>query len=180
MHSGEKCENFFQNSSNLKKISIIWPLANIADVLYKTTFLENWGSGIMRIVDACNEQGVPEPIWESRQGFVVVTFPRPSIKKQSAVATKKTTEKDYGSNVHASENAIDSTTEKTTEKTAEKTAEKIISIIRKNPTVTNEQIAQMCNITADGVYYHIKQLKANGSIRRVGGRKEGRWVIIEK
>ena len=130
----------------------------------------------MRIVDACNEQGVPEPIWESRQGFVVVTFPRPSVIKQSAVATKKTTEKDCGSNVHASENVIDSTTEKT----AEKTAEKIISIIRKNPTVTNEQIAQMCNITADGVYYHIKQLKANGSIRRVGGRKEGRWVIIEK
>ena len=29
MHLGEKCENFFQNSSNLKKISIIWPLANI-------------------------------------------------------------------------------------------------------------------------------------------------------
>ena len=29
MHLGEKRENFFQNSSNLKKIPIIWSLANI-------------------------------------------------------------------------------------------------------------------------------------------------------
>ena len=33
MHLGEKRENFFQNSSNLKKISIIWSLANTGGLL---------------------------------------------------------------------------------------------------------------------------------------------------
>lgn len=48
----------------------------IADVLFKTTFLENWGSGTGRIIDACKQQNVPEPIWSTQGGFVTVTFKR--------------------------------------------------------------------------------------------------------
>lgn len=33
----------------------------IADVLYKTTFLESWGAGVKRIIDACRENHVIEP-----------------------------------------------------------------------------------------------------------------------
>ncbi|MCD8296734.1 MAG: hypothetical protein LUC88_04085 [Prevotella sp.] len=36
----------------------------IASVLYKTTWLESWGSGIKRIMDACQAQNVPEPYYE--------------------------------------------------------------------------------------------------------------------
>lgn len=31
---------------------------NMAHALYRSTFLENWGSGIHRIIEACQEQGV--------------------------------------------------------------------------------------------------------------------------
>lgn len=48
----------------------------IADVLFKTTFLENWGSGAGRIIDACKRQNVPEPTWSMQGGFVIVTFKR--------------------------------------------------------------------------------------------------------
>lgn len=50
----------------------------IADVLFKTTFLENWGSGAERIVDACKRQNVEEPVWSTQGGFVIVTFKRPA------------------------------------------------------------------------------------------------------
>ncbi len=50
----------------------------IADVLFKTTFLENWGSGAERIVDACKRQNVEEPVWSIQGGFVIVTFKRPA------------------------------------------------------------------------------------------------------
>lgn len=50
----------------------------IADVLFKTTFLENWGSGAGRIIDACKRQNVEEPIWSTQGGFVIVTFKRPA------------------------------------------------------------------------------------------------------
>ena len=49
----------------------------MADVLFKTTFLENWGTGLNRIVEACVKPNLPEPEWRMQQGFVVVTFQRP-------------------------------------------------------------------------------------------------------
>ena len=48
----------------------------IADVLFKTSFLENWGTGASRIIDACKMQGIPEPVWRTQMGFVIVTFKR--------------------------------------------------------------------------------------------------------
>ena len=38
------------------------------------TYLENWGSGAKRIMDACEAQGVEAPTWESDGGFVTITF----------------------------------------------------------------------------------------------------------
>ena len=48
----------------------------IADVLFKITFLENWGSGIGRIMDACREASLPEPEYNQNASFVWVTFKR--------------------------------------------------------------------------------------------------------
>ena len=50
----------------------------IAEALYKSTYLESWGSGAKRIMDACREQGVEEPTWRWDGGFVIVTFKRPN------------------------------------------------------------------------------------------------------
>ena len=52
----------------------------IAEALYKSTYLESWGSGAKRIMDACREQGVEEPLWRWNGGFVIVTFKRPSYE----------------------------------------------------------------------------------------------------
>ena len=52
----------------------------IADVLFKTTFLENWGSGVGRIMDACREANLPEPEYNQNASFVWVTFKRDTIQ----------------------------------------------------------------------------------------------------
>lgn len=52
----------------------------IADVLFKTTFLENWGSGVGRIMDACREANLPEPEYNQNASFVWVTFKRNTIQ----------------------------------------------------------------------------------------------------
>lgn len=49
----------------------------IAEVLFKSSFLESWGSGVGRMVDACRAQGVPEPEYEVAGGFVRIVFRRP-------------------------------------------------------------------------------------------------------
>jgi ATP-dependent DNA helicase RecG len=68
----------------------------------------------------------------------------------------------------------------TTQKTTEKTTEKILRLIKENPSITNKELATLCEITEDGVYYHIKKMKAEGIIRRIGPDKVGHWEVGEK
>ena len=56
----------------------------IAEALYKSTYLESWGSGAKRIMDACREAGLEEPEWRWDGGFVFVTFKRPGYRSSSA------------------------------------------------------------------------------------------------
>ena len=59
----------------------------MADFLFKTTFLESWGSGARRIIDACKAQNLLEPIWEERTGYVVLTLYRPSKETLEQLGT---------------------------------------------------------------------------------------------
>ena len=72
------------------------------------------------------------------------------------------------------------TTEKATEKATEKTTEKILGFISENPKVTTEELARLCGLTPDGVYYHTKHLREKGLLIREGGRKEGYWIVVKK
>lgn len=48
------------------------------DALFITTFLESWGTGVSRMVDACKAVGLPEPEYGTDGAFVRITFKRPS------------------------------------------------------------------------------------------------------
>ena len=50
----------------------------IADALYMTAFLESWGTGVSRMVDACKSVGLPEPEYGTDGAFVWITFKRPT------------------------------------------------------------------------------------------------------
>ena len=68
-------------SENIKEPHESYPHnLKVAEVLYRMTYLENWGSGARRIMDACQAQGVETPTWSSDGGFVTITFKRPDFK----------------------------------------------------------------------------------------------------
>ena len=71
------------------------------------------------------------------------------------------------------------TTQETTQKT---TREKIIDLMKKNPSITQVEMANALDLTRDGISYNIKILKEKGIIERVGSTKNGIWKInvIEK
>ena len=70
------------------------------------------------------------------------------------------------------------TTEKITEKTTEKTTEKILCIIKNNPHVTYRELAEALAMSEDGIYWSVKQLRKQGLLHRIGGRKEGYWQVV--
>ena len=102
-----------------------------------------------------------------RERFVTINNGTLQKSDQETETTQKTNQK------------TDSGTE-TTQKTTEKTTEKILRLIKENPSITNKELARLCDITEDGVFYHIKKMKAAGIIRRIGPDKGGHWEVIEK
>ena len=66
------------------------------------------------------------------------------------------------------------------ETTQETTQEKIIKLIKKNPKITQSQMAKQLNLTRDGIYYNIKKMKENGIIERIGSTKSGSWKIKKR
>lgn len=67
--------------------------------------------------------------------------------------------------------------ETTQEITQETTQEKIINLIKKNPSITQVEMAKALDLTRDGISYNIKALKEKGIIERVGSTKNGIWKI---
>lgn len=64
---------------NILELHISYPYNPlIANVLYSTTYIENWGSGVKHIMEVCGKRGVAAPTWSINGGFVVVTFMRPT------------------------------------------------------------------------------------------------------
>lgn len=77
-----------------------------------------------------------------------------------------------------SEKVSEKVSEKMSEKSTEKTTEKILCIIKNNPRVTYRELAEALTITEDGIYWSIKQLRKQGLLHRIGGRKEGYWQVV--
>ena len=62
----------------------------------------------------------------------------------------------------------------------ETSQEKIINLIKSNPDITQNEIAEKLNLTRDGISYNMKVLKDKNIIKREGSNKTGRWKIIKK
>ncbi len=59
----------------------------IADGLYMTAFLESWGTGVARMVDACESVGLPRPVYGTDGSFVWITFTRANSVTSSVTSS---------------------------------------------------------------------------------------------
>lgn len=127
---------------------------------------ERAGSGVPSIIS----------VWRGVTGMVP-TYKQSFAPERMEFVIKMGSLSDTSANNLPAVNII-GTTEKTTEKATKKTTEKILSIIRANPKVTYKELAEALGLTEDGIYWSVKQLRGQGLLRRIGGRKEGYWEII--
>ena len=64
-------------------------------------------------------------------------------------------------------------------KTSIKTSTKILTILRDNPQCTAIQMANLLQITPQGVHWHLERLREKGVIKREGPRRGGQWVVLK-
>ena len=72
----------------------------IADVCFKGGYIDAWGRGIEKIINACKEAGLPEPQFEENSGGMLVTLFNNkfdhkvrTVEKTVEMAVEKTTQK---------------------------------------------------------------------------------------
>ena len=59
----------------------------------------------------------------------------------------------------------------------QKSVQKIVSLIKADPHITTQTIADQLGINRSGVARHIKRLQEQGVIRRIGPDKGGYWEV---
>ncbi len=134
----------------------------IAEVLFKTSYLENWGSGVHRIVEACRKQNVPDPVWGMSGGYVTVTFRR-EVKGSTQTSTQNVGKKDG---------------RKDGRKELNDRQLIIYNLIKENGQITIPELARKTKFSDRSVYRDLDSLRQKGVIDREGGRKQGHWVIL--
>ena len=131
----------------------------IASAFVYMKIIEKWGTGIPRIFRECTEYGLPEPELIDFDGDFRVNMYRKSIigEKQVTDVTEKVTD----------------VTEKVTGIEA-----KILELISNDPVITTSKLANMLSVTRKTISTHMKIMKKNNVIERIGSDRKGYWKIL--
>ena len=124
----------------------------LANVLYQTTYLEKWGSGVKRIIEVCKEEGSPEPFWSEECGYTVVTFPL--AKLNGRIVTKNVTQND-------------------SQNDSQKLDLDIVRLVGENNSISVKKMAECLDVSGITVRRRLKKL---GFIWK-GSSKSGCWVV---
>ena len=62
--------------------------------------------------------------------------------------------------------------------TTQKSTQKIINLIRENPYVTTQEMADSIGIIRRTIAKHIRSLQDKGIIKRIGPDKGGHWEVV--
>lgn len=79
----------------------------------------------------------------------------------------------------AGELALAADSPATRRKSVGKASEKILGSCRENSSITIEELAALIGITDRSVERNIQSLREKGLLRRIGGRKEGHWEVLD-
>lgn len=123
----------------------------IARAFKEIGFIEQYGSGIMRIRKMCEDYGCPQPQFEEvNGGFKLTIFSKLSSEKSS---------------------------EKGSEKSSEKTADILINLLKSNPKLTIAELSFETKLSTRAVEKQIKKLREENKITRIGPDKGGYWTV---
>ena len=143
----------------------------MANVLYQTGYIENWGSGIQRIIATCQKYDVALPTWQQMPGnVVVVTFARNTAQTELNDNNNfgKDFGKDFGKELTDRQRIILKMLAEDGSLSAKSLSEKM-----------SEKMSEK-KMSDRTIERYIKKLQELGYLHREGGRKEGRWVVDMK
>ena len=132
---------------------------DIARVFYRAGFIENWGQGIQKICDECQNIGAELPVYELTGTTLRIRFKA----LESALIDQPKAPKHQNTDKHG---ALD-----------DAMVLRIIEKIKEQPDISQEALGESIGVTRRVVQKYINVLKESGRIERVGGKRYGHWKI---
>ncbi|MCI6050071.1 ATP-binding protein [Phocaeicola plebeius] len=134
---------------------------DIANAFFRSGEIEAWGRGIERIITACKNDGFSTPEFRCDASGIWTIFKYEYPERATTQKTAQKTAQKIGLNLTEQQRAI-------------------LSFLKEYPGATRKEISEnLLNITEDGVKYNLSRLQELGLLKRVGGRKQGYWQILE-
>lgn len=125
---------------------------------------EGRNTGLRKILNALERNGSPEPLFETdpeRLSFCTTIFIHPQFLPSNGT-------KD-GTKSGTKQAAPNRRTER---------VQLILSAIQENPQVTVRALVEDFGISKNTILRILKELQENGTIKREGSSRKGRWVIL--
>jgi ATP-dependent DNA helicase RecG len=144
----------------------------IADACFKAGYIDAWGRGTLKILNACKEAELPEPEIIEKDGGVQVTI----FKATSSIEAK-----DSGPIGGPMGGPIGGPIEKQSafhSASLSMRQVEVLEIIKANTKISRRKLAEQLNINVSAVQGHLDLLKEKGVLSRKGGTR-GNWVILE-
>lgn len=136
---------------NIKRQHDSYPYnIKIAQVLYQTTYLENWGSGVMRMMDLCKAQHMANPDYQLGENTVTIIFRR--------------------------RNDSQSDSQNDSQKSLNERQKKIVMLMRNDQHISVGSIAVKLSLSAPTIYREIKKINTVSELYWDGSSKTGHWA----
>lgn len=157
----------------------------IAEVFSRMGIIEQWGTGLQRMIRGCREYGVREPEFIDMGDAFRVIFYRSNMETDIenmegfAVTGTEIENTSTESRMTGTEN-IETGTEMIEDEllsALSDTEKKVAKLILKNPEITQDTMAEIMGMSKNGIRYVMNKLKNKGILVRVGATKKGKWSI---
>lgn len=145
----------------------------IAQVLYKSNYLESWGTGYQRMSDACKSVGISGPVMSCESNLIRVSFARKGASEGVNVGgNDEMSVENVGRNDQLSVENVGRNDDK-----RKKRHLAIIDIIKGNPNCTQSQMAELLGVSEKTIERDTAELQSSGIIKYEGEKKNGAWVL---
>lgn len=141
----------------------------LARVFSELGYIEQWGSGLGRIKQLCQQAEVAEPVFSETGDFFDIEFPR----EEGLAETFKVEERliESGAIGGAMGGAMGGAIENLTDSQLA-----VLEIIKENSSLPYRKMAEKLGINPSAVQKHLANLKELGVIERIGGTR-GYWKV---
>ena len=138
----------------------------IAQTFFKAGFIESWGRGFEKIKIECKKYGNPIPDIEiSDTGVMIKCSPSKSYVNLLTNNDINYINGGINGGINDGINEVQ---------------KRILSIISKNPYMTQKDISLLLEISLRTVERNVADLREKNKIRRIGSNKNGYWEIISR